>query len=280
MNKRWLLNLSLLGATVILAALAVWRPGIDQPVALPPLTTIKAGQIKRIAIKRNKTDTIELELFNSDWRMAKPVSGRANVYMVNDVLRILSAKNQQSLPAVAIEQLDRYGLGKPTTTLRLDQLEIRFGNTNPVNSLRYVMLQQQVAMIDNRYYQFASRSHADFFSKRLIEKDREPIALSLPGTRLSQENGTWQVYPKKEGLSADRIKDLVDQWRYAHALAVKTYDKRPALDWVRLSFKDDKKQLRIGVLSRSPEFILYRPDEKLQYHFPEDVGKRLLHLAP
>jgi len=279
MNKRWLLNLSLLGATVVLAVLAVWRPGIDQPVAMPPITTVNAEQIRRITISRSETDRIELERVNVDWKMVKPVSGRANIFMVNDVLRILSAKNQQSLPPGAIEQLERFGLGIPAATVQLDQIEIRFGNTNPVNNLRYVMLQQQVAMIDNKYYEFASRSQANFFSKRLIEKDREPTALTLPEMRLSQDNGTWQVYPKKEGMSADRIKYLVDQWRYAHALAVKPYDKRRVIDWVRLSFKEDKKQLRIGILSRSPELVLYRPDEKLQYHFPKDVGKRLFTLV-
>ena len=134
-------------------------------------------------------------------------------------------------------------------------------------------------MIDSSYFWAAARTYTHYLSKRLIEKDRNPVALSLPGFRLSLEKGSWQAYPEQKDLSADRIKQLVDQWRYAQALSVKKYDNSRVLDWVRLSFGKEKVRLRIGILSRSPELVLYRPDEKLQYHFPEDVGKRMFSLA-
>ena len=38
--------------------------------------------------------------------------------------------------------------------------------------------------------------------------------------------------------------------------------------------------IKLGVISYKPEFVLYRPDEKLEYRFSEDTGKRLLQLKP
>jgi hypothetical protein len=275
MNKRWLLNLSLLGVIAVLAVIALWRPGIQQPAAIPPLTTIKATQIKHISISRTRTAGIELQRDGDSWKMLRPVPGRTNPFVVSDVLRILAAKNQQSLAAEATGNLSHYGLDNPRGTLQLDQLKILFGDSHPVSNLQYILVQDRVAMINSAYFRATTRRYTDYLSKRLIEKDRKPIALSLPGVRVSLEKGTWQVYPAQKDLSADRIKQLVDQWRYAQALSVKKYDNSRILDWVRLSFDNEKTRLRIGILSRSPELVLYRPDEKLQYHFPKDVGKRL-----
>ncbi len=279
MNKRWLLNSTLLGVVVLLAVIAVWRPGLDKPEAKPALTKLKATDIQRISIKRPAKPGIVLARNNSDWKMVRPKSGRTNPFVVNDVLRILAAKNQQSLPPEATKQLRRYGLDQPKARLQLDKLEILFGDTNPVNNLQYVLLQDRVAMIDTSYFWAAARTTADFLSKRLLEKQRNPVALSLPDFRLSLKNGSWQIYPEQKNLSADRIKQMVDNWRYAQALSVKKYQGGRITDWVRLSFDGEKNRLRIGILAYEPEFILYRPDEKLQYHFPQDIGKRLLSLA-
>lgn len=279
MNKRGVLNLLLLGSIAVLAIIALWQPGIDPPAATPPLTTILATDIKHITITRPKTGDIELQRSDGDWALVQPQHGRTNPFVINEILRILNAKNHQSLPPEAVKQLGRYGLDKPKARLQLDQLQILFGDTSPVSQLQYVLLQNRVAMIDSAYYWSTVRSHSDFFSNRLIEKNRNPIALSLPKARLSLENGTWQTYPEQKDLSADSIKQLVDHWRYAQALSVKKYRDTRVMDWVRLSFKNEKAQLRIGILSRSPELVLYRPDEKLQYHFPEEVGKRLFSFS-
>lgn len=279
MNKRGVLNLLLLGSIAVLAIIALWQPGIDPPAATPPLTTILATDIKHITITRPKTGDIELQRSDGDWALVQPQHGRTNPFVINEILRILNAKNHQSLPPEAVKQLGRYGLDKPKARLQLDQLQILFGDTSPVSQLQYVLLQNRVAMIDSAYYWSTVRSHSDFFSNRLIEKNRNPIALSLPKARLSLENGTWQTYPEQKDLSADSIKQLIDHWRYAQALSVKKYRDTRIMDWVRLSFKNEKAQLRIGILSRSPELVLYRPDEKLQYHFPEEVGKRLFSFS-
>lgn len=278
MSKRWLLNVALLGLILALAAIAFLQPGIEKSTVLPLIANLKAAEVNRIVIARGRATEILLQREEGEWKMAQPVPGRTNLFAVNDVLRVLSANNQQSFPPDAAKQLDRYGLAKPRGRVRLNQLEILFGDTNPVSKLQYIYVQNRVVMIDSAYFWITARTYGDYLSKRLIENNRRPVALSLPDARLALENGIWQTYPVQKELSADRVKILVDQWRYAQALSVGKYRNARVLDWVRVSFENEKSKLRIGILSRSPELILYRPDEKLQYHFPEEAGKRLFQL--
>ena len=40
------------------------------------------------------------------------------------------------------------------------------------------------------------------------------------------------------------------------------------------------KNLDLGILAYKPELVLYRKDEALEYHFPQEAGERLLNLTP
>ena len=84
------------------------------------------------------------------------------------------------------------------------------------------------------------------------------------------------------------------QWTNAHALAVEAAGQRPTLASIRLTLahEDAKPQhtevlpavprdakpetLTLEILAYKPTFVLRRRDEKLEYHFPEEIGKRLL----
>jgi hypothetical protein len=44
--------------------------------------------------------------------------------------------------------------------------------------------------------------------------------------------------------------------------------------------RDDKtEKLVLGILAYKPDFVLYRRDENLEYHFTDDTGKRLLNIS-
>ena len=138
-------------------------------------------------------------------------------------------------------------------------------------------------MIDHRYMLAAIRNHTDFLSKQLIESGKKPVKVALPGLTLSLRDGSWQASPAPASLPADRTKQLVDNWIHAQALFVKPYEGKRVQGWVIIRFaaeKEGEKQasLKLGILSRTPELVLYRPDEELQYHFPQDLGKRMLVL--
>ncbi len=126
-----------------------------------------------------------------------------------------------------------------------------------------------------------ARAPAHFIDGRLIESDRRIVGVRLPGFALVLKDGSWQRQPPDKNLVSDRINNLVAQWNNAQALAVEPPSGRPALASIRLTLQrgnDKPETLALGVLAYKPEFVLLRTDEKLEYHFPEEIGKRLLTL--
>jgi len=97
-----------------------------------------------------------------------------------------------------------------------------------------------------------------------------------------RKDGGWQRRPERAALSSDLINDFVIEWQQASALSVQRHSgKRPSA-WISLTLASGAKpaSVRVGVLAREPELVLYRPDEGLDYHFPAELGKRLLQLEP
>ena len=282
MSKRWLVNVVLFVAIALLAIVLLLQPGIEKPVKKERISTIQDHEISRITIERGKAPTIVIERKTKDsWHLVKPHTGRANPFMVSGALRVIRAQSEQRLPEEASSNLDRYGLTSPKGQVLFDKHVLAFGDTNPVNNLQYVLLDTQVHMIDHRYFQAVARNYTDFLSRQLIDPGLKPVKLRIPGMTLSVVNGSWQVIPAQAGLAADRIKQLADDWQHAQALYVKPYEKAPVKNWVTLWFAprmegEKQKTLQVGIVSKAPELILYRPDEGLQYHFPQDLDNRML----
>jgi hypothetical protein len=119
----------------------------------------------------------------------------------------------------------------------------------------------------------------------LLEDERQLVALDLPGLRLVRKDGTWQREPavkhKEQEISGDRINEFVAHWQHARALSVARLTNKPALQRIRLTSEtgDQRQTLTLDILAYKPEFVLARRDEGLEYHFPADVGQRLLSLT-
>jgi hypothetical protein len=284
MNRRWLINIVLVATVLILAALVLFRPGIEKPAQKDRISTIADSEISRMIIEVARTAPIVLERKDENtWYMQKPRPGRTNPFLVSGALRVIRAQSEHRLPDDAMTNLARYGLAAPRAKVRFDKHILLFGDTNPVNNQQYVLFDNTVHMIDHRYMMAVARNHTDFLSKQLVESGRRPVKLTLPGLTLGLANGSWRATPAPATLPADRVKQLVDDWQHAQALFVKPYEKKRAESWVTMKFALKEKggkdtSLRIGILSTSPELVLYRPDEGLQYHFPQDLKKRLFTL--
>jgi hypothetical protein len=285
MNRRWLLNALLLIVIVAMTTLAVWRPGLHKPAPKAKLTKLDPRTIQHVRIEQQNRKPIVLNEQDQTWYMESPVHGRAHVFNTARVLRIAMAPVEQELPPSASQDLAQFGLAKPKAVLKLDGQPIAFGGNNPVNNDQYVLYQKRVYLIDTRSYWDVARPYNQFLDSHLFRQDRKPLAISLPGLSLKLVKGRWMLHPANKKLTTDRINTFVDEWRYATAMTVKRYQGKPVQGKIRIRFsaskKDGKAQtVTVDILSRRGELILYRPDQGLEYHFPEEVGKRLLQLKP
>jgi hypothetical protein len=285
MNRRWLLNSILLLAIAALTTVAVLRPGLKTTAPKARLTALDPRTIRHVRIEQPNRRTIVLADHDGHWYMEAPVGARAHVFNTARVLRVAMAVVQKKLPPTAGKDPAQFGLDKPRAVLQLDDQRITFGGTNPVNDLQYVEYQDRIYLVAGRNFQDVARSYSDFLDSHLFRQDRKPVALYLPGLSLILKDGRWIVHPGSDKLTTDRINTFVDEWRYAQALSVEKYQGKPVHRQIRIRFAPDKKGGKPGtvvvdILSRHGELVLYRPDEGLEYHFPEEVGKRLLELKP
>lgn len=282
MKNRWLLNLGLAVLVAALLAIALYRPGAEPVAPVTILTSVSIDSIVRVRVQRTNQPDIRLEKTGGAWALTAPRAARANEFRINELLRLATAKSTSHFPAFSAE-LAKYGLDKPAAEVWLNDTPIRFGSMHPIHPQHYVLVDGQVHLIASKYFYSVSAGPADFFSHRLLEDRLKPVAFTLPGVILAQDNqGAWRINPANSELSNDRINTFVEEWRHAQALTVTPYSGKPAHEYLRIRFTAESplKELELGILARQPELILYRKDEGLEYRFPQDVGVRLLQLKP
>jgi hypothetical protein len=287
-NRRWLLNVVLALFVVALVLVVKFQPGRPEPAAEATLTTLQSETVKDVRLARPGEAEIRFERSDQGWRLVSPVRARADRFRVENLLQLATAKVKARFPAGG--DLAQYGLATPIARVRIDGTEIGVGGQHALNDLRYVLVNNEVLLVPGASARAVTNSLSDFFSARLIEDGRKPVAFSFPTFRLQAEGGTWKVQPENKELSTDVVNAFVDQWRYARALSVARYSGKPVRGRVRVTYlteSPDKGQasgtpltLDLAIVARKPELVIYRADEGLEYHFPQETGDRLMTLAP
>src|SRR3989344_1908848 len=294
LRRRWLVNLTLLAVVVTLAAFTVYQRQQEKTESGPSLTTLTTENVGRIRIERPGQPVIVLEKHAGNWRLASPVAARANRFNVENLLRVASARSEMKLDGGDPAQ---YGLVTPQAILRLgddsrdgggraasgtaaDEV-FEFGTLHPFRSQVYVRHRGIVHLVSAQALHAVLRATNHFIDARLLEPERRLVGLRLPGLTLDLKDGRWQHQPPTKDLASDRVNDFVARWTNAHALAAEPAGTRPALASVRLMLTRDSgpETLTLEIVSYKPTFVLRRRDEKLEYHFPEEIGKRLLDIG-
>jgi len=278
LRTRWLLNLGLLLAIAALAAFLLYTRGREAADG-PRLTDVAPASIARLRLERNGAPIV-LEKTGDQWRLAAPVRARANPFNVERLLRLAAARSEARFP-FAPGEADKYGLKKPQARVWLDDEEIAFGALHPFHNQQYVRYRGEAHLIAAHHFAPAALPYTDYLDTRLFEEERRPVAFALPDFTLTLRDGIWRREPEDKTIASDRINDFVAEWRNARALSVERRSGRPALGQVRVTFARDAKTetLTLAIVARAPEFIIRRADEGLEYHFPEDTGKRLLNIS-
>ena len=280
LRQRWLLNAGLLVLIGLLAWLALHRAGQEKDVAGPPLTILAVETISQLRIERPDHAAIVLEKTGTQWTLTAPVRARANPFNVESLLRILTAPGETRFPAGG-QDLAKFGLDRPRSRVRYGDAEIAFGSLHPLNNRIYVLHNHVIVLIPAHYLASAIYPYTNFIDSRLFEEQRKITAIKLPDFTLTQQDGAWRKQPPDEKLTSDRLNEFAAEWQNARALGVEKYSGRENLDRIEISSVRDAKteKLVLGILAYKPDFVLYRLDENLEYHFTEDTGKRLLNIS-
>lgn len=272
MKSRIFLNLAL-AALVAVLALLVWLKPKPMAQAEFKLSTLASASINRIAIEKPGQPAIVLQRNPAGWRLTAPFQARAEGAAVGRLLETLAATSLQRFPAT---DLGRFQLDPPLLRLTLNDQEFSFGTQNTLTGEVYVATNGGVHPVAPSYLAHAMKMPADFAARAFLAEEEKPAGFEFADLKLSQNSdGKWSASPARPDWSQDDINRWVDEWRHASSLVTQPYDGTPPQESFTLRLADGK-LIPCKILRREPDLVLLREDEKLQYHFPSEIGKRLL----
>jgi hypothetical protein len=271
MNRAWWRNAILAAAVAALGLIVYLKPGTDATLE-HALSAATPEAARTIRVERAGTAPIALEKRGVDWFLTSPLAARASPPQVERVLAIAGAKSAVRLAAI---DLARFDLERPALRLTIDGQHFDFGIVNEISREQYVLTGGTVYAVSARYGAALPAGPADLLDRQLLARSEVPEHIELNGFSISREEGKWVSKPPGGDLSQDDLQRWADDWRHASALRVEPYrGGTPAVE-VRIRLRDGK-ALSLGVLSREPEVVLLRPDEKLVYYLSKGAAKRLL----
>ncbi|WP_297364863.1 hypothetical protein [Acidiferrobacter sp.] len=286
LTRRGLANAVLLVVAMGLAWVLWSRPKAPPAAPPPRLAPVKAAAITDITITRPGRPAIRLERIGRHWRLVQPFKARAARFRVEALTDIVDAKPHDRF-AVPKGPLGAFGLAPPRAVVTLDHRRILIGRRRPFGDLRYVLTGHMICLVPAEIIHPRRLTSDSFLSTRLLGKKIHPVAFTLPHLTVTRHDGIWHAAPSPAQVSNDHINGFVDAWRYARALSVTRYHGAAAVGRVVIHYHErgsSKSQtphtLVIDILATHPELVLLRPDQGLEYHFPEEIGKRLLAIGP
>ena len=280
MNGRMRLNLALVVAVAILAALGYFRPGIKLPGAKVELIAQKAAEIHDIRIELPGQKPTEMVRADRSWQLTSPLKMPADPNLVRTLLDYLDVESMARFPAAGAD-LAKYGLDKPKAKLWLDGSEYDFGGLQPVDNLQYVLADGTIHLVNGALFYRIAHDGYSWIDKGLLPAGAHITALQLPRTTLSlDKQGQWQVAPADASVSGDDIQRLIAAWEEDLAISVAPIGKGQEEGEVSLSLANSAEPMRFAIL-KDPDFlVLARPDLGLQYEVDSSQRDTLLSLHP
>jgi hypothetical protein len=157
---------------------------------------------------------------------------------------------------------------------------------HPVTGAQYVGYKDAVYLLPTVFAETASMQPLEFLDKHPLDLNEEIVGFDFSGleqweqSRLSMElqNGKWKVSAAQAKLKQDEINDwFSSNWTHLEAKSVEPFkpDSEPH-PWFSVKLKNGK-TVKFLKMQESPELLLVRVDEGLQYHFSQDAGFTILN---
>jgi hypothetical protein len=271
MSRVGWLNALLAAAVVALGAFFYFRPAQDAAVEYP-LSALKSQEARSLRIERAGAAPILLDRNQDAWFISAPFAARADGSRVQQLLAIVDARAAHRLPA---GDRERFGLEPPQARIIVDGHPFSFGVVSDITREQYVMSGDAVYAVHARFGAALPVDAVQMASRQLFGADESPVRIALRNFAVEQREGKWTLAPGAGDLSQDDLLRWVDEWRLASALRVEPRSAARSQDEIKVQLKNAG-GFTLGVLSREPELVLARSDEKLQYRFRAELAKRLL----
>jgi hypothetical protein len=215
---------------------------------------------------------VVLDREGGPWRMQAPVAGRLEPMALARVLDIGRAQARERMPA---SDLGRFELDRPWARVRFDGHAIEFGMSNSLTQELYVRSGEHVYTLPVRYAGNVPGDASKLLAHRLFGPDENPVAFRLERFSVRAAEGRWRLEPAREAASQDDLLRWVDQWRLASSIITQPRTQARARGTVQIDLRDGR-TVTLSVIGATPDLVLRREDEGLEYHFASRLAGVLL----
>ncbi|MEE9552389.1 MAG: DUF4340 domain-containing protein, partial [Gammaproteobacteria bacterium] len=161
------------------------------------LTATDPENAEHIKIIRRDLDDITFKKQDNRWFMQHPYAITANPVRINTLLGVLQAHSYAQFDTTEVT-LGRFLLDHPLVSIQIDDNLIKFGDTNPLERLRYVLFNNTVHLINDSLYQQLLAPATFFISLKLIPAGNNISAIHLLDDHVSLVDGIWKLNPPRE----------------------------------------------------------------------------------
>ncbi|MDH5435524.1 MAG: DUF4340 domain-containing protein [Gammaproteobacteria bacterium] len=271
-NSRLFLNIGLVIIVALLIFLVVFEPGLDNEPAPSKLLTLDKNQITSIRIIHND-ETIRLEKRDNKWMTTEPVKAEGNSFKINSLLDLATTR---SFAHYSVNEIDLIPirLDKPRSRVLFNDVEIAFGNTQPINHQRYVMVDNVVHLINDFYYHHTVSPAGNYVSFSLLPSGSDINKIVFPDNSVIENiEGKWTA---NIDISTDNITNLVNEWKHAEALEVKLYNESRPDRKIAISLSGSTQPVIFFILEKGNDVWLVNHSLTLKYLLTQDVAQKLL----
>ena len=153
------LNLFLAAVVALLAVLFF----LPEEHVYTPLTNIKANDISSITIS-SKHRKLVFNKIDQQWTLQTTPEKTIEAKTITKLLGILKTHSHRQFENTANNRL-AFELNNPVYRIEIDSLHIEFGITDPVEELRYILLNNKIHLINDTYLQFLLADESFFYAK-------------------------------------------------------------------------------------------------------------------
>jgi hypothetical protein len=270
-SSRAVLNIVLLALVAAVGAYIYFKPG-DSAQPGQALIPGALEDVARIEIERASGMRIALARTDGQWRMQAPVSARLDEIALARVLELARARSEQRMPAA---ELGRFELDRPWARVRFDQHGLEFGMSNALTHELYVKSGEEVVTVPARLAANIPADASKLIAHRLFGPQEQPAAFRLERFGVREEAGHWHVEPGPADLSQDDLLRWVDHWRLASSILTQPQTSAPVKHRLEIDLRGGG-TVALGVIATTPDLVLRREDERLDYHVPARLAAVLL----
>lgn len=272
------LNIIMLVTIVGLLVFVYFKPQTEN-VREYTIAAQSARAIHTVRIVRQQREIV-LHQQDNHWYLTEPVHIRANEKKIKDILKILTANSNYRFP---LKDLARYSLDPPHIQLHFDNEYMGLGGYAPITNQQYVLTNGYVYLISPHYALAVPVNAGNLINSQVLAHDEIPVKLELNHLIVELSNGNWSSIDRdsKNALDAETLRDWVHLWQTAVASEVtleqeqKLSDDLVEVNAMTISLQSEQK-INLKILQNENEVVFLRAEDGIGYHFPIDVGNRLL----